>query len=91
MFDQILFHTLEKGELCSLLLGCRKANPVANIDEKVGNPGKQVLVTRPMERRHHLFVPVEMVFGGACVLGRSQGLNGGSLFGQRCRIGIIAY
>ena len=50
MVDQILLHALKKGEQLSLLLGCRLANAVANINEEVGNPGEKVLVTRPMQR-----------------------------------------
>lgn len=41
MIDQILLHALEKNEQLPLLLGCHLANAIANIDEEVGNPGKQ--------------------------------------------------
>jgi len=74
MIDQILFHALEKGEQLSFLLYRHMANPIAEVDEEVGNPGKHVLVTCPMKRRHHLLVPVEMVLGGAC--GASIGYGG---------------
>src|SRR5437763_12479882 len=90
MVDQILLHALEKGEQLSLLLGCRMANAVADVDEEVGNPGKQVLVTGPMQRRHHLIELGEVVLGGVSEPGRSQSLNGGRLVGQRGRIGSVA-
>ncbi len=77
MLDQILLHALEKGEQLSFLLRCRLADAVADVDEEVGNPGKQALVKHPMERYHHLIELVEAVLGGACEPGRSQGLNGG--------------
>ena len=50
MVDQILLHALEKGEQLSPLLGCHLADAVADVDEELGNPGKQALVKRPMQR-----------------------------------------
>jgi hypothetical protein len=44
MVDQILFHALEKGEQFSLLLCRHIANPIAYVDEEVGNPSKKAFV-----------------------------------------------
>src|SRR5438046_1701983 len=45
---------------------------------------------RQIGKRNSHLRAVEVVLGGACEPGRSQGLNGGRLFGQRGRIGSVA-
>jgi hypothetical protein len=42
--DEVLFHTFEKGEELSLLLSCGMTNPIADVDEEIGDPDEVVLV-----------------------------------------------